>query len=101
MKLPAMVLRLVMRLAEQHDAVFGERYDRIVWLFAAARVNPCANGHAASGLRCKWSRMVSLFRVLDRLRRLKSGTHRWYTRSNPGFLQPLFYRTFCDFEIAG
>jgi hypothetical protein len=44
MKLPAMVLCLVVRLAEQHDAVLGERYERIVWLFAAARVNPCAHG---------------------------------------------------------
>src|SRR5664279_3789343 len=52
MKLPAMVLRLNVRLAEQHDAALGERYDRIVWLFAAVRVNPCAHGHAASGLRC-------------------------------------------------
>ena len=31
----------------------------------------------------------------------KGGTHRWYTRSDPGFMQPLFYRIFCDFEIAG
>lgn len=75
MELPSMVLRLVVRLAEQHDAVLGERYERIVWLFAAARVNPCAHGHAASGLRCKWSRMISLFRVLGRLRRLKKVVH--------------------------
>ena len=70
-KLPAMVLRLVVRLAEQHDAALGERYDRIVWLFAAARVNPFARRKAASGLRFKWSQMVSLFRVLGRLRRPK------------------------------
>jgi len=76
MKLPAMVRCLVVCLAEQHDPVLGERYERVVWLFVAARVNPCAGGHAASGLRCKWSRIVSLFRVLDRLRRLK----RWYTQ---------------------
>ena len=98
MKLPAMVLRLVMRLAEQHDAVFGERYDRIVWLFAAARVNPCANGHAASGLRCKWSRMVSLFRVLDRLRRLK----KWYTqvvhKIRSGFSATLILSDFLRFR---
>ena len=53
MKLPAMVLRIVVQLAEQHDAALGERYDCIVWMFAAARVNPCAHRHAASGLRCK------------------------------------------------
>src|ERR1035441_7181034 len=51
-KLPAMVFRLIVRLAEQHDAALGERYDRIVWMFAAARVNPCAHGPTASGLRC-------------------------------------------------
>src|SRR5664280_2599991 len=101
MKLPAMVLCLVMRLAEQHDVAPGERCDRIVWLFAAARVNPCAHGHAACGLRGKWSRIVSLFRVFGRLRRPRGGTHSWYTRSDPEFLQPLFYRIFCDFEIAG
>ena len=52
MKLPAMVLRLVVRLAEQHDAALGERYERIVWLFAAAGINPFAHRKAASGLRC-------------------------------------------------
>ena len=89
MKLPEMVLRLVVRLAEQHDAAFGERYDRIVWLFAAARVNPCAHGHAASGLRCKWSRMVSLFRVLGRLRRLKKVVHKGGTQDPiRGFCNP-------------
>jgi len=69
-KLPAMVLRTVVRLAEQHDAALGERYDRVVSLFVAARVNPCAHRHARSGLRFKWLRMVSLFRVFGRLRRL-------------------------------
>src|SRR5665647_3341127 len=52
MKLPAMVLRLVMRLAEQHDVALGERYERIAWFFAAARIDPCAQRHAAGGLRC-------------------------------------------------
>src|SRR5665647_985153 len=51
MKLPAMVLRLVMRLAEQHDASLGERYYRVVSLFVAARVYPCAHRHAAAGTR--------------------------------------------------
>jgi hypothetical protein len=78
--------------------VFGERYDRIVWLFASARVNPCANGHAASGLRCKWSRMVSLFRVLDRLRRLK----KWYTQMvhkiRSGFSATLILSDFLRFR---
>src|ERR1035437_474227 len=97
MKLPAMVLRLIVRLAEQHDAALGKRYERVVWFFVAARVNPCADEHAASGLRCKWSRMVSLFRVLGRLRRLK----RWYTtytRSHPEFLQPLLLSDFLRFR---
>src|SRR5665213_2700774 len=31
----------------------------------------------------------------------KVGAHRWYTRSDPGFLQSLLYRIFRDFEIAG
>jgi hypothetical protein len=52
MKLPAMVLRLIVRLAEQHDAALGERYERIAWFFAAARRDPCAQRHAAGGLRC-------------------------------------------------
>ena len=52
MKLPAMVLRLVMQLAEQHDASLGERYYRIVSLFIAAGINPCAHRHAAGGMRC-------------------------------------------------
>src|SRR5665647_2583016 len=52
MKLPAMVLRLIVRLAEQHDAALSERYERVVLFFVAARVNPCTRRHAAGGLRC-------------------------------------------------
>jgi len=59
------------RLAEQHDAALGERYDRVVSLFVAARIYRSAHRNAASGLRFKWSQMVSLFRVLGRLRRPK------------------------------
>jgi len=40
-----------MRLAEQHDASLGERYYRVVSLFVAARVYPCAHRHAAAGTR--------------------------------------------------
>ena len=52
MKLPAMVLWLVMRLAEQHDASLGERYYRIVSLFMAAGINPCAHRCTVAGMRC-------------------------------------------------
>ena len=70
-KLPAMVLGLVVRLAEQHDAALGERYGSVASLFVATRANPFRRRHAVCGLRCKWPRMVSLLRVLGRLRRLK------------------------------
>jgi hypothetical protein len=52
MKLPAMVLRLIVRLAEQHDASLGERYYRIVSLFIAAGINPCAHRRTVAGTRC-------------------------------------------------
>jgi hypothetical protein len=41
-----------MRLAEQHDASLGKRCYRIVSLFIAAGINPCAHGRTMVGMRC-------------------------------------------------
>jgi hypothetical protein len=68
-------------LAEQHDAALGVRYDRVISLFVAAKVNLSARGHAAGGLLCKLSRKVSLLRILGRLRRPKKVVHNGGTQN--------------------
>ena len=52
-KLPAMVLCLIVRLAEQHDAALGERHYRVVLFFIAAGTNPRTRRHPVCGLRCE------------------------------------------------
>ena len=50
-KLPAMVLRLDVQLAEQHDCARGERRERVVSFLAACGIDPAAYRRAAAGRR--------------------------------------------------
>ena len=50
MELPAMVFRLVVRFAEQHDLALGEGCEHVVVFFVAFRIDPRACKHAAVGL---------------------------------------------------
>src|SRR5262249_45675404 len=55
-KLPAMMLRLAVRLAEQHDLAFGECRSRVVAPFVACGIDPYTDGYAGGGLRAHLGR---------------------------------------------
>ena len=50
-ELPTMVLRLVVRLPEQHDPALGECHEHVISFFVTSGIDPGAHRHAAAGLR--------------------------------------------------